>query len=206
MAADGGGLSAPSGRIVLASSSPRRHELLTQLGISFEITPADIDETELPGEDPVTYVRRLAVEKAAVGEFADDDVVIAADTTVDVDGEILAKPADDADARRMLGLISARTHDVHTGVAVRHRGHTEVAVATTQVTMVDIDEARMQWYVGTGEPFGKAGAYAMQGAAAALVERIDGSVSNVIGLPLAVLDEVLARFDLSLVALAATPR
>ena len=180
--------------------------MLTQLGIAFEITPADIDETELPGEDPVTYVRRLAIEKAAVGEFADDDIVIAADTTVDVDGEILAKPADDADARRMLGLISARTHDVHTGVAVRHRGSTEVAVATTKVTMVNIDEARMQWYIATGEPFGKAGAYAMQGAAAALVERIEGSVSNVIGLPLAVLDGVLARFGLSLVALASTPR
>jgi len=192
-----------AGRIVLASSSPRRHELLTQLGIRFEITPADIDETELPGEDPVTYVHRLAVEKAAVGEFADDDVVIAADTTVDVDGEILAKPEDDADARRMLRLISARTHDVHTGVAVRHHGRTEVAVATTRVTMVNIDEARMRWYVGTGEPFGKAGAYAMQGAASALVERIDGSVSNVIGLPLAVLDDLLARFGLSLVALAA---
>jgi len=191
-----------AGRIVLASSSPRRHELLTQLGIPFEITPADIDETELPGEDPVTYVRRLAVEKAAVGEFADGDVVIAADTTVDVDGEILAKPSDAADARRMLGLISGRTHDVHTGVAVRHRGRIEVTVATTQVTMVDIDEARMQWYVDTGEPFGKAGAYAMQGAASALVERIDGSVSNVIGLPLAVLDALLGRFDLSLVALA----
>jgi septum formation protein len=191
-----------TGRIVLASSSPRRHELLAQLGIRFDITPADIDESELPGEDPVTYVRRLAIEKAAVGEFADHDVVIAADTTVDVDGEILAKPTDDADARRMLGLVSGRTHDVHTGVAVRHRGRTEVTVATTRVTMVDIDEARMQWYVGTGEPFGKAGAYAMQGAASALVERIDGSVSNVIGLPLAVLDELLARFGLTLVALA----
>jgi len=177
--------------------------LLTQLGIRFDITPADIDETERPGEDPVTYVRRLAVEKAAVGEFADEDIVIAADTTVDVDGEILAKPEDEADARRMLGLISGRTHDVHTGVAVRHRGRTEVAVATTLVTMVPIDEARMRWYVGTGEPFGKAGAYAMQGAASALVERIDGSVSNVIGLPLAVLDAVLARFDLTLVTLAA---
>ena len=192
-------------RIVLASSSPRRHELLTQLGIPFEITPADIDESELAGEDPVTYVRRLAVEKAAVGEFAVDDIVIAADTTVDVDGEILAKPEDEADAQRMLGLISARTHDVHTGVAVRHRGRTEVAVATTQVTMVPIDEARMQWYIGTGEPFGKAGAYAMQGAASALVQRIDGSVSNVVGLPLAVLDELLGRFGLSLVALAALP-
>jgi len=190
-------------RIILASSSPRRHELLTQLGIRFDITPADIDETERPGEDPVTYVRRLAVEKAAVGEFAAEDIVIAADTTVDVDGEILAKPEDEADARRMLGLISGRTHDVHTGVAVRHRGRTEVAVATTLVTMVPIDEARMRWYVGTGEPFGKAGAYAMQGAASALVERIDGSVSNVIGLPLAVLDAVLARFDLTLVTLAA---
>jgi len=167
--------------------------------------PADIDETELPGEDPATYVRRLAVEKAAVGAFAADDIVIAADTTVDVDGQILGKPEHEADVRRMLGLLSRRTHDVHTGVAVRHCGRTEVAVATTLVTMVAIDEARLQWYIATGEPFGKAGAYAMQGAAAALVARIEGSVSNVIGLPLAVLDDLLARFDLSLVALA-TPR
>jgi septum formation protein len=192
-------------RVVLASSSLRRHELLGQLGIPFEITPADIDESELDGEDPVTYVRRLAVEKAAVGEFPDDDIVIAADTTVDVDGLILAKPEDDADVRRMLALISGRTHAVHTGVAVRHRGRTEVAVATTQVTMIDIDASAASWYIATGEPFGKAGAYAMQGAAAALVERIDGSVSNVIGLPLAVLDGVLRRYGLTLLQLSSIP-
>jgi septum formation protein len=164
--------------------------------------PADIDESELAGEDPVTYVRRLAVEKAAVGEFAGEDIVIAADTTVDVDGQILAKPDDDADVRRMLGLISGRTHDVHTGVAVRHCGRIEVTVATTRVTMIAIDARTAEWYIATGEPFGKAGAYAMQGAASALVERIDGSVSNVIGLPLAVLDELLRRFGRTLLELS----
>lgn len=192
----------PRPRVVLASSSLRRHELLAQLAIPFEIVPADIDESELGGEDPVTYVRRLALEKAAVGKFADDDIVIAADTTVDVDGQILAKPEDDADVRRMLGLISGRTHDVHTGVAVRHGGRTEVAVETTKVTMIAIDAWTAGWYIATGEPFGKAGAYAMQGAASALVARIDGSVSNVIGLPLAVLDELLRRFGLTLLELS----
>jgi septum formation protein len=192
-------------RVVLASSSPRRSDLLTQIGIAFTVVPADIDEREQVGEDPVAYVCRLAVGKAGVGEFADADIVIAADTTVDVDGQILAKPEDEADARRMLTLLSGRTHDVHTGVAVRHRGRTEIEVATTRVSMVVLDAATVDWYLATGEPFGKAGAYALQGAASALVERVEGSVSNVIGLPLAVLDTVLRRFGETLVALSTTP-
>jgi septum formation protein len=189
-------------RIVLASASPRRRDLLTTLGITFSVEPADIDESEHAGEDPLAYVCRLAVEKAAVITVADDAVVIAADTTVDVDGLILAKPADADDARRMLGLLSGRSHSVHTGVAVRRGDRTEVGVVSTRVTMVHIDDAKMRWYVGTGEPFGKAGAYALQGAGSLLVERVDGSVSNVIGLPLVLVDDLIGRFGVSLVDLA----
>jgi septum formation protein len=188
--------------VVLASGSPRRRELLTNIGIVFDVVPADIDETERPGEDPVDYVRRLAIGKVSVGDFDEAELVIAADTTVDVDGAILAKPEDEADARRMLALMSGRAHDVHTGVAVRHRGRVEVTVATTKVTMVPMDAGMVDWYVATGEPFGKAGAYGIQGAASALVAAVDGNVTNVIGLPLSVLDEVVRRFDLSLVELA----
>lgn len=192
---------------MLASASPRRSDLLAQLGIDFTVVPADIDETEHDGEDPVSYVGRLAGEKAAattatLGPRAFGAIVIAADTTVDVDGAILAKPLDAADARRMLGLLGGRSHAVHTGVAVHGDGRTEVSVVTTQVTMVALDEARLGWYVGTGEPFGKAGAYALQGAGSALVERVEGSVSNVIGLPLTALDELLGRFGTSLIGLA----
>lgn len=194
-------------RVVLASASPRRSDLLTQLGVEFVTAPADIDEREHAHEHPVDYVRRLAAEKAEIAAAmldrdGCDAIVIAADTTVDVDGEILAKPLDAVDARRMLGLLSARTHAVHTGVAVRRAGRTEVTVETTLVSMVAIDEVRMNWYVGTGEPFGKAGAYALQGAGSALVDRVVGNVSNVIGLPLTVLDELLGRFGTSLTELA----
>jgi septum formation protein len=193
-------------RVVLASASPRRSDLLKTLGVPFLALPADIDESELPGEDPVAYVHRLAVAKAEAAGALDavrpDDIVIAADTTVDVDGQILAKPRDVDDARRMLGLLSGREHTVHTGVAVRRDAHVRSEVATTVVTMVDIDDIRMHWYLGTGEPFGKAGAYAIQGAGSLLVERIDGSVSNVIGLPLAVLDRLLGHVGTSLAVLA----
>lgn len=194
-------------RVVLASASPRRSDLLTTVGVTFVVAPADIDETELAGEDPVSYVHRLAIGKADAAaarvDVRPDDLVIAADTTVDVDGEILAKPLDADDAQRMLGLLSGRAHTVHTGVAVRCGTRIEAEVATTVVSMVDIDAARMRWYLGTGEPFGKAGAYAIQGAGSVLVERIDGSVTNVVGLPLTVLDRLLGRFGTSLTALAA---
>ncbi|MCU1399948.1 MAG: Septum formation protein Maf [Acidimicrobiales bacterium] len=171
----------------------------------FTIEPSDIDETELPGEDPLAYVGRLAIEKASVLDADEHTVVIAADTTVDVDGLILAKPADDADARRMLHLLSGRTHSVHTGIAVRRGQLLESAVTSTRVTMVAIDDAHLDWYVATGEPFGKAGAYALQGAGSLLVDRIEGSVSNVIGLPLATLDNLLGRLGVSLAAIAGRP-
>jgi len=170
-------------RIVLASGSPRRRELLTQLGVSFEWVAPDIDETPHDGEEPRAYVRRLAAAKAAALD-AGDALVIAADTTVDLDGEILGKPADAVDAARMLRALSGRTHRVHTGVAVRRAARSAIEVATTFVTMIPIGDTQLRWYVGTGEPLDTAGAYAVQGAGGVLVQRIRGSVSNVVGLPL----------------------
>ncbi len=177
-------------RLVLASASPRRRDLLRSIGVDFEVRPADIDESVLPAEDPIAYVRRLSVEKSAAVARA-GELVVAADTTVEVDGLILAKPVDAADARRMLALLSARTHQVHTGVTVRRDSLLRTIAVTTAVTFVTLDEVTVEWYVGTGEPMDKAGGYAMQGAGGALVGRIEGSVSNVIGLPLAETLDVL---------------
>ncbi|MGB0114695.1 MAG: Maf family protein [Ilumatobacteraceae bacterium] len=182
-----------SRRLVLASASPRRSDLLTSAGLRFEVVPADIDETPHPGELPIDYVARLSKEKAAaVTVSAADAVVIAADTTVAVDAAILEKPTDSDDARRMLGLLSARTHLVHTGVtvaqpAVETGGVTgiETIVATTAVTFAELSDADIDWYVGTGDWQGKAGGYGIQGAAGVFVTNVDGSVTNVIGLPLA---------------------
>ena len=188
-------------RVVLASASPRRSDLLASIGLTFEVLPSDIDETEHPGEDPVTYVRRVAIEKAMATAAHETDVVIAADTTVDVDGMILAKPIDDDDARRMLMLLSGRAHQVHTGVAVRHQGRVVSEVATTQVTFVSLDPPLLEWYIATGEPHGRAGAYAIQGAAALLVSSVEGSVTNVIGLPLEILDSLLGEVGVSLLGL-----
>lgn len=174
--------------LILASGSPRRRELLAPLGVEFTVVPADIDESVVDGEDPVGYVRRLAIAKAhAVAVQHPAHVVIAADTTVDVDGEILGKPTDHDDAARMLRLLAGHTHHVHTGVAVQRGEQTEAGVESTAVTFAPLTDATIEWYLGTGESFDKAGGYAMQGAGAVLVERVDGSVSNVIGLPLTLL-------------------
>ncbi len=178
-------------RLVLASASPRRSELLRSVGLEFDVVPADIDESVRPGESPADYVARLSAEKACVvaDRVGTGPIVVAADTTVDVDGLILEKPADDADARRMLALLSGRTHLVHTGVTVVGSPTPSLIPATivveTAVDFVEMTPAMADWYVGTGEPFDKAGGYAIQGAGGALVRRLDGSVTNVIGLPLA---------------------
>jgi septum formation protein len=186
---------AGSGRppIVLASGSPRRRELLAQLGVVFEVRAADLDESVLEGETPLDYVQRLSVEKAAAVPVPVGTLVIAADTTVDVDGEIFGKPADEAEARSMLAAISGRRHHVHTGVTVRLDVRSATTVVSTAVDVAPIDEATMAWYVGTGEPFDKAGGYALQGAGGVFVAGVEGSVSNVIGLPLAELVELARR-------------
>jgi len=189
--------------LVLASASPRRAELLGSVGVEFEVMPADIDESVRQGEVPSAYVARLSREKSAaiVERVGGEAIVIAADTTVDVDGQIFEKPVDATDARRMLELLSGRTHLVHTGVTVAwlpsttNPGSTtafETLVVETAVQFVDLTPQLVDWYVGTGEPFGKAGGYAIQGAGGALVRQVQGSVTNVIGLPLAETLELVA--------------
>lgn len=189
-------------RVVLASASPRRHELLTQIGVQFTVRVPDIDESPQGNEAPAEYVRRLAYVKAAAVSAEPDELVIAADTTVDLGAKILGKPLDDRDAASMLRRLSARTHRVHTGVAVRRGGQEFAEVCTTFVTFVTLDEAMIEWYVSTGEPMGKAGSYAVQGAGGALVRRVRGSVSNVIGLPLHLVIELAGRSGVDLLAAA----
>jgi septum formation protein len=181
-------------QLVLASASPRRAQLLTSAGLTFEVAPADIDESTRPGEDPSAYVARLSAQKAATiaATVAPGVIVIAADTTVDVNGVILEKPVDDDDARRMLGLLSGRSHLVHTGVTVTAAA-TETLVVETVVEFVELSPDTIEWYVATRDWDGKAGGYGIQGAAAVLVRRIEGSVTNVIGLPLAETIEMLRR-------------
>jgi septum formation protein len=176
--------------LILASASPRRRALLQQLGISFQIEAADIDETPLPGETPENYVLRLATAKAEVVASRRPrppaTVVLGADTTVAVDQTILGKPIDRADAARMLRQLSGRTHLVHTGVALA-TAHTQTppsTVVTTEVDFAPLTDGEIDWYIATREPFDKAGAYAIQGAGGMFVASIRGSASNVVGLPL----------------------
>ena len=180
-------------RVVLASRSPRRIELIAQLGITAEVIPADIDETPHAGEQPAEYVKRLAESKArAVQERTGTDAfVLGADTTVDLDGVIFGQPVDEKDARRMLKLLSARTHRVHTGVAVVRPGSMSSLVVTSMVTFEPVTDALLDWYIGTGEWQGKAGSYAIQGLGGTLVGSTRGSMSNIIGLPLRETSELL---------------
>ena len=187
--------------VILASASPRRRELLTMAGIEFRVEGADIDETVQPGEAPATYVQRLAVEKAQAvwGRYKSSDdsgdpiTVLGADTTVVCDGELLGKPVDQADARRMLELLSGRTHQVLTGVAAITRKATVSEVEITQVFFDLIGEQELVRYLASGEPMDKAGAYGIQGYAARWIPRIEGCYFNVVGLPLARTMAVMAR-------------
>ena len=172
--------------LVLASASPRRAQLLRDAGIAFEVRPADVDETVRAGETPQSYVRRVAREKVLkVSEALGERVVLAADTIVVVDGEILGKPQDALDARRMLMRLSGRTHAVLTGVCLLIPSAVSMSceVCTTMVELDLLTAEDIDWYVSTGEPLDKAGAYAIQGLASRFVTRIDGSYSNVVGLP-----------------------
>ena len=171
-------------RLILASASPRRTDLLREAGYLFEVEPADVDESELAGEPPAAYVVRVAAMKArAVAARHPGEMILAADTTVVLDGAMLAKPADDADATRMLGLLSGRTHDVLTGVVLVRTGRESSALVGTRVRFRPLTAAEIEWYVASGEPHDKAGAYGVQGLAARFVESVDGSYSNVVGLP-----------------------
>ena len=176
-----------SGFIYLASASPRRSELLTQLGLKFDIVPADIDESVRPAEECAEYVQRIAGDKsqAAWSRLArGGPAVLAADTAVVVDQEILGKPADEADAMRMLTLLSGRTHLVLTAVSVRNDSRDIVDLSRSTVRFRAISTAQINAYWQTGEPGGKAGAYAIQGLGAVFVEELHGSYSGVMGLPL----------------------
>jgi nucleoside triphosphate pyrophosphatase len=174
-------------KLVLASSSPRRTELLNRAGWPHEVMVAGIDESVRPQEEPATYVKRLARSKAeAVAERLDHGgLVLGADTTVVIDNQILGQPCDDADAKRMLQLLNGRWHEVLTGVAlVVVGGETRVDHETTRVRFAEISESEIDWYVASGEPAGKAGAYGIQGKAALFIEEIEGDYFNIMGLPI----------------------
>jgi septum formation protein len=179
-------------RLILASSSPRRADLLRAAGITFEVLAVDIDERFRPGEKPEQAVVRLAEAKAVAASASHANaVVLGADTTVVVGGEALAKPADAEDAARMLRLLSGRSHDVLTGVCLLSQGHRLVHAETTRVRVARLEEPEIAWYISTGEPFDKAGGYAVQGLASRFIEGIDGSYSNVVGLPVSRVYELL---------------
>ena len=171
-------------RIVLASGSPRRRELLAAAGLNVEVDPADADESVHSGETPAAYVERVAIAKAMIGARRHPEAaVLGGDTTVVVDGDIFAKPEDDNDARRMLERLSGRPHDVLTGVALAWRGAMRARVEKTTVWFRRLSADDIAWYVASGEPRGRAGAYAIQGLASRFIPRIDGSYTNVVGLP-----------------------
>ena len=205
-------------RLILASASPRRAELLRAAGFAFDVVACDVDERVRDGEAPSTYVRRLAAEKSAAAARAiasrpeaghddrtdvafgsrrttaralDDTIILAADTTVVADGQILGKPRDDEDAAEMLRRLSGRWHEVLTGISLRCGPHEVGRVESTRVQFASLSPADVAWYVESGEGRDKAGAYAIQGLASRFVPRIDGSYSNVVGLPVAAVVELL---------------
>jgi len=186
-------------RLILASASPRRRDLLGQLGLRFEVSAADIDETPHPGEAAPDYVLRLAREKArTVATRAPGAWVLAADTTVVLGSELLGKPRDAAEAEQMLGRLSGKTHEVMTGVALAGPSDVHSTVVRSRVTFRALSAGEIAWYAGTGEPLDKAGSYAIQGKGGFLVASAEGSPTNIIGLPLGETLELLARAGLPL--------
>jgi septum formation protein len=180
---------------VLASASPRRAELLAAAGFEFQVVPADVDETPVPGEPPRDYALRVARAKAdhVARHLADGRIILAADTVVVAGGRLMGKPADATDAASMLRALSGTVHDVHTAVVVRGRGQQLEDVVTTFVRFNPLTESEIRWYVSTGEADGKAGAYAIQGRAARFIDWIEGSWSNVVGLPISTVYRLLSE-------------
>ncbi len=182
--------------IVLASGSPRRKQLLEMLRIPFRVIPPDVDEHVLPGEQPHDYVRRLSRAKAqAVVARAPGEVILAADTTVVLGGRIFEKPTSPANAVDMLEQLQGKTHEVLTAVAVAENGRLEQALDVSRVTFRPNSRQTLEAYVATGEPLDKAGAYAIQGLGAPLIERVEGDFFGVMGLPLRLALDLLAKFD-----------
>jgi len=179
--------------LILASQSPRRADLLTAAGIPFALASADVDETPLPDEVPVDYVLRVAKDKATLAGApeADGRAVLAADTVVVAGGRLLGKPATAGESREMLQLLSGRVHEVHTGVVLMAGRREFSEVVTTRVRFVTLTDDEIQWYIATGEPAGKAGGYAIQGRASRFIDWIEGSWSNVVGLPVATVYRML---------------
>lgn len=187
-------MTASAPRLILASQSPRRRELLALVGLAHEVLPADINEDVRAGEAAGPYTERLAREKAEViAARHPEATVIAADTTVVIDGDILGKPADASEARAMIRRLAGRSHTVLTAIAVAHGARTESAVEEVRVTFRQLSDEEIAQYVATGEPMDKAGAYGIQGWGATIVERVDGDYFSVMGLGLRRLVELLAR-------------
>jgi septum formation protein len=181
--------------LLLASASPRRAELLTNAGIAFQIRPANIAEQRLPSESPTDYVRRLAKEKAEAVGAAASEIVLGADTTVVLGEEVLEKPADAAEARRMLSRLSGRTHEVITGVCLCRGGRRLSAAESTRVSFLPLSPAEIDDYVACGEPFDKAGGYAIQGRASRFIHRVEGCYFNVVGLPVSRVWRMLQQLE-----------
>ncbi len=185
--------------LILASASPRRQELLSQMGVSYALHPVDLDETPLANETPLAYVQRLAAAKSAacVAERGNALPVLAADTTVVLDGLIMGKPKNYADAFAMLSRLSGKTHQVFTAVSVRGRGHDQ-AVSITDVTFRELSEQEIAAYWRSGEPLDKAGSYAIQGKGGLFVTSLTGSFSGVVGLPLFETAQLLSQQGIGL--------
>jgi septum formation protein len=181
--------------LVLASNSPRRQQILKDAGISFIIRAPNVPEEPLSGESPGGYVRRLAEEKAFAIPIESGEIVLAADTVVVVDEQVLEKPRDHADARRMLSLLSGRTHEVLTGICLRSEARKIVDAATTRVHFLQLTAEEIEDYVRSGEPMDKAGAYAIQGLASKFIDRIEGCYFNVVGLPMALVYQHWKKFN-----------
>jgi septum formation protein len=171
--------------LILASGSPRRREILERAAIPFVARPAEVDESVRPGEDACAYVKRLAREKAEAVDAAPNDIVLGADTVVVVEREILGKPLDEADAARMLRMLSGREHIVMTGVCLLSAGEAVEDIEKTVVRFVPLSDKEIEEYVASGEPLDKAGAYAIQGLASKFIDRVEGCYFNVVGLPIA---------------------
>lgn len=184
--------------LILASASPRRHELLLAAGIDHIVVPANVPETCRPGESPTAFVQRLAADKSKAVSSKEGDIVLGADTVVCVDGEIFGKPKDDTDAARMLRQLSGRTHSVHTGVCLRSGDRCLVDLASTEVDFLPLTGAEVEEYTRSGEGTDKAGAYAIQGRASKFVEAIRGSYHNVVGLPVSLVYSHLKSLNYSL--------
>ncbi|MFZ7125502.1 MAG: Maf family protein [Desulfobacterales bacterium] len=186
----------PQADLILASKSPRRSYLLKKAGLVFTVVPSDIDESSIPETAPTDFVRRLAEAKAKdIADRHPDSWVIGADTIVSIDHRLLGKPASRAEARAMLAKLSGRTHQVYTGFCIVRQAASKFFSDTvvTDVTFKALSESEIEWYIGTGEPFDKAGAYAIQGMGTFLVRRINGSYTNVVGLPVCEIIEILIR-------------